>query len=119
MFTKIVDVTQVVVLVITGIFVVAMFAVGQDDGGGGGDEAAETGPASGEEIFTGNCASCHGADGGGGVGPAVAGGAVVEAYPEIEDEIAVITDGRGGMPAFGGPLSPEEIRAVAEYTRTL
>jgi len=31
--------------------------------------------------------------------------------------VPVITDGRGGMPAFAGQLSPEEIQAVTDYTR--
>jgi mono/diheme cytochrome c family protein len=40
-----------------------------------------------------------------------------EVYPDIDDQIAVIENGRGSMPAFGGSLSPEDIRAVAEYER--
>lgn len=69
----------------------------------------------------GHCASCHGPDGSGGVGPRLADGAVVDAYPAIEDQIAVITNGVEGtdMPAYRGLLTPEEIRAVAEYERTL
>jgi hypothetical protein len=31
--------------------------------------------------------------------------------------LAVVTNGRSGMPAFGGELSDAEIRQVAEYTR--
>ena len=29
-----------------------------------------------------------------------------------------MTDGRGGMPSFGGDLSEQEIEQVVEYTRT-
>lgn len=71
----------------------------------------------GSAVYSDNCASCHGADGSGGFGPALAGGAVVEAFPDPADQIAVITDGRNGMPDFGGSLSPEEIQAVTDYTR--
>ena len=40
-------------------------------------------------------------------------------YPDPADQIAVVTNGRGGMPAFGDRLSAEEIAAVVEYTRTV
>ena len=40
-------------------------------------------------------------------------------YPDPADQIAVVTNGRGGMPAFGEKLSEEEIAAVVEYTRTV
>jgi mono/diheme cytochrome c family protein len=71
----------------------------------------------GAAVYSSNCASCHGADGQGLVGPALGGGAVVEAYPDEADQVAVITDGRNGMPDFGDNLSAEEIQAVTDYTR--
>ena len=40
-------------------------------------------------------------------------------FPDPQDQIAVVTHGRGGMPAFGERLSPEEIAAVVDYTRTV
>ena len=52
-------------------------------------------------------------------GPKLSDGQVVERFPDVEDQIAVVTGGRGGMPSFEGKLSPEEIAAVVEYTRTL
>ncbi len=70
----------------------------------------------GQQIWTRNCASCHGASGNGGSGPALA-GTVADTYPDIEDQMAVIADGRNAMPAFGGRLSTEEIQAVARYSR--
>jgi mono/diheme cytochrome c family protein len=42
---------------------------------------------------------------------------VAEAFPDIEDQIAVIRDGRNGMPAWEGDLTPDEIEAVATYER--
>jgi mono/diheme cytochrome c family protein len=42
---------------------------------------------------------------------------VVESLPDEAEQIDVITDGRGGMPAFGDQLSAEEIEAVTAYTR--
>lgn len=71
----------------------------------------------GATIFATRCASCHGADGGGGFGPALA-GVVVQRFPNEADQIAVVTNGRGSMPSFGDSLTPEQVKAVADYTRT-
>lgn len=80
--------------------------------GGGGDEAGL-----GQSVYEDNCARCHGPDGEGGVGPQLGDGAVAENYPDIEDQLAVIREGRNGMPAWEGTLSPEEIEAVAMFER--
>jgi len=95
------------------VFVIMLFA-NEPDGGGG---ASAGGP--GAEVFSSRCASCHGSDGGGGIGPRLSGGAVVDAYPDIVDEIEVVTDGKDAMPAFGDRLTAKEIEQVVEYTRTL
>ena len=71
----------------------------------------------GRRVYVANCARCHGAPGQGGVGPQLADGRVTRRYPNIDDQIGVITDGRNVMPSFGGDLTPEEIRAVARYER--
>jgi mono/diheme cytochrome c family protein len=47
----------------------------------------------------------------------LADGRVVDRYPDIEDQIAVVTNGRGVMPSFGGALSVAEIREVVRYER--
>jgi mono/diheme cytochrome c family protein len=73
----------------------------------------------GAAIFRDNCATCHGGDGSGGIGPRLAGGRVVAVYPDPADQIAVVTNGRAGMPAFGAKLTDDEIAAVVEYTRTV
>jgi cytochrome c oxidase subunit 2 len=83
----------------------------------GGDSEPGGGESSGQSIYSDNCATCHGPDGEGGVGPELGGGAVAEAFPDIEDQIAVIRDGRNGMPAWEGDLTPDEIEAVATYER--
>ena len=77
------------------------------------------GGVDGATVFGDNCAVCHGGDGSGGIGPRLAGGRVVTVYPDPADQIAVVTTGRGGMPAFGEQLSEEEIAAVVDYTRTV
>ena len=75
-------------------------------------------PTPAASIYATRCASCHGADGGGGFGPPLGGGIVVERYPNPADQIAVVTNGRGSMPSFAGSLTPEQIAAVVEFTRT-
>jgi len=79
----------------------------------------ETGalPAGGAEIYAARCAQCHGSDGGGGAGPRLA-GKVADDFPDIEDQIAFVSKGKGGMPGFGSTLTPAELRLVVEYTRT-
>ncbi len=42
---------------------------------------------------------------------------MAENYPDIEDQLVVIREGRNGMPAWEDTLSPEEIEAVAVYER--
>jgi mono/diheme cytochrome c family protein len=89
---------------------------------GGDDEPGRdsTLPAELEEgwdIYVSRCATCHGRDGGGGVGPALADGRVVERYPDIADHLEIVREGRNAMPAWEGELTPEEIEAVVRYER--
>jgi cytochrome c5 len=78
-----------------------------DTGGGGGDLAA------GEEIFVANCGSCH---------TLTAAGTTGTVGPNLDDtsfdQGAVeeqVLQGGGGMPAFEGQLSEEEIQNVATF----
>jgi mono/diheme cytochrome c family protein len=105
----------VLVAGVLALVLVVAGACGDDDegSGGGGGEGATGGAA----VFSENCATCHGQDGEGGYGPELGGGAVAEAFPDIEDQIAVITNGRANMPAFEGELTDEQIRSVAEFER--
>jgi cytochrome c551 len=78
-----------------------------EGGGGGGD------PAQGTVVFTENCSTCHGATGEGGNG-----GPDLLTMPLAKTEagaIEQVTNGGGGMPAFKGTLSEEEIENVAAY----
>ena len=86
------------------------------------------------------CSSCHGANGEGGVGPALAGDEAETTFPDIEDHIAWVESGsigtpqaplgygdpareggqrvsKGGMPSFAGSLTQEQIEAVVQYER--
>jgi mono/diheme cytochrome c family protein len=91
------------------------------------------GPVDGTAIFAQFCATCHGQNGTGGVGPAMVGGSETRQFPNIEDHVAFVRDGSkpgvaygasgrgtGGMPPRGGAqLTEEQLRAVVEYERTL
>ena len=71
----------------------------------------------GQEVYEAECSRCHGESGGGGFGPKLSEGQAAIVYPDIADEIAIIADGRSGMPGFAAKLSPDEIEAVTRYTR--
>lgn len=89
------------------------------------------------------CSGCHGAEGGGGIGPALADGEVHTTFTSIEDQIVWIAQGSaivgtgnlyssadsprpravaGQMPGFGAesasPLDMEQLLAVTLYERT-
>ena len=101
-------------------FVVLLFVNDPDEpGGSAGGGGAGAGGVDGAAVFSDNCAGCHGADGGGNSGPPLDDGIVVANFPDVQDQIDVVTNGRGPMPSFGGRLSAEEIQAVVDYTRTL
>ncbi|MEX0665935.1 MAG: cytochrome c [Acidimicrobiia bacterium] len=108
MFLKrVVTVVEMLALAATLLFVVMLF---------GNEEGGTLSP--GAAIYDANCASCHGGDGGGGLGPTLA-GTVTKTFPDIEDQIAFVGAGEGAMPGFDGELSDEQISQVVEYTRTL
>src|SRR5262245_40618329 len=123
MFRKVVNVIEVLALVAAA-FVAVMLLVAEPEHStaaakGGAAYNSSTGalPSTGAEIYAANCSGCHGASGGGGAGPRLA-GKVQDDFPDIEDQIALVTKGKGGMPSFGGSLSAADIRLVVEYTRS-
>ena len=96
--------------------------------------------ALGQEIYSGSaaCAGCHGASGGGGVGPAFISGELYKTFPTCSDHIKWVQLGSsgwqsevgaeygaenkisiGGMPGFQGKLTDEEIRAVVAFERII
>jgi len=110
---RLVHVAAVVVLALTVTVVVACSS------GEAGPKPTDPKLALGWQVYKDHCATCHGADGGGGAGPKLA-GTVVADFPNIGDQITIIENGKGGgaMPAWKGSLTSQEIEAVAEYTRT-
>ena len=81
------------------------------------DQAKDPELVEGEKIFEATCATCHGADGGGGVGFKLSEGDVAKRYPNIEYQITVVTDGRNLMLPFRGKLTADEIQSVVRYQR--
>ena len=81
-----------------------------EEGGGASSELA-----AGEEVFDTNCSSCHtlaAAGTNGNVGPNLD-----ELKPSDALVEKQVTNGGGGMPAFGSTLSKEEIKHVANSCR--
>ncbi len=97
-----------------------------------GERGEAAAPSEGALLYQANCASCHGAGGGGGTAPAL--GGVTETFPEFSDHVEWVTEGSGpvrgetygannsgpstgGMPDFGGSLSEEQIVLVVCHER--
>jgi len=92
-----------------------------------GGALAQTAPANDEAtlqayieqglvVYTDNCAVCHGAEGEGGVGPALAKNGFVNGRAAVINQILYgATD--HGMPPFAPVLSDEEVAQVSTYIR--
>ncbi len=95
--------------------------------------AATSGPlAEGATIYA-KCATCHGADGSGGVGPSYKNGELAASFPNYADQIRWVSLGsagwpgdtygaqnkpkKGGMPAWANDLTPLQIAQVVRYER--
>ena len=96
--------------------------------------------ALGQQVYSGAaaCAGCHGANGGGGVGPAFIGGELYTTFPTCSDHAKWIELGSagwqseigptygaenkvsiGGMPGFQGKLTEDELYAVVVFERVV
>jgi alcohol dehydrogenase (cytochrome c) len=84
---------------------------GEEEAAAGGGATADA--AAGKEVFSEECSVCHGATGHGGNG-----GPDLRSMPLAKTQAGAekqVTNGGGGMPAFKGTLSEEEIANVAAY----
>jgi cbb3-type cytochrome c oxidase subunit III len=78
--------------------------------GGGGGQAAPSDP---KQVFVQSCGGCHtlqDAGTSGTIGPNLD-----QLKPPLDAAVRQITNGGGGMPAFGDQLSEQQIQALAEY----
>ena len=73
--------------------------------------------ARGEDVYNASCLACHGANGEGGLGNAIAGSAI--AMGGLDSHLNVIVNGIAGtaMQAFGAQLSDVDVAAVTTYQR--
>ncbi len=101
------------------IFILDWADASAEEPAGTPQETPDTETQTGAELFSGNCAPCHGADRNGvsGLGPAL----IPTRLSELSDaEIKeTILDGRTGtlMPPFGDKLSPEEIDVLLQFIK--
>ncbi|MEM9560986.1 MAG: cytochrome c [Actinomycetota bacterium] len=77
----------------------------------------------GEDIWAFNCASCHGLNGEGGIGPALNSEQFLQASTDEQTELLVAVGVPGSQMGaysldYGGPMTTEQIRAVAVYIRS-
>ncbi len=82
---------------------------------GGGGNAAQA--AAGKQVFTANCAGCHTLSDAG--ASAQVGPNLDQVQPDESAVAAQVRSGGGGMPAFEGQLSDDEINAVAAYVSSV
>jgi outer membrane protein assembly factor BamB len=97
-------------------------------GGGSSSSGASTKPASGGsatavslkagmKVFSSTCASCHTLAAAGSTG--TVGPNLDQLKPSDALVVKQVTNGGGGMPAFGSSLSKSQIQSVAKYVSTV
>jgi mono/diheme cytochrome c family protein len=119
MLRKVADGFEALAAVAVVVFVILLFANSPTPAPQAPAAAVQqAGGIDGGAVYGDRCAGCHGGDGSGGIGPRLA-GVMTERFPEPAQQIDVVTNGRGGMPAFGSRLSADEIAAVVDYTRSV
>jgi mono/diheme cytochrome c family protein len=75
---------------------------------------------SGAELFKASCARCHSEDGTGGKGPDLTTEKKQAKWKDSDEKLVKkITNGGFGMPKFRDKLKPEEIKAIADFVRSL
>lgn len=77
----------------------------------GGVDSAGNGDL-GASVFAANCATCHGPQGGGGVGPQLAGNRRAANESNVRNAVQF---GRGMMPGFQATLNADELEAVVQF----
>ena len=77
--------------------------------------------ADGAATFGKKCTSCHGKDGKSdtAMGKKMNAKDLTASKLDVAEIEAVITDGKGKSPPFKGKLSPEEIKELAAYVKSL
>jgi mono/diheme cytochrome c family protein len=97
--------------------------------GGGGSSGAGGAPTptgaqahdatllAGRNVYSAECATCHGVRGQGAVGPTFNDGRLLRDFPNAEDQVTFVSNGKGVMPAFAGLLTHQQLENVVAYER--
>lgn len=88
---------------------------GTDEGTADSGDGETVDTAAAEKVYQNNCASCHGGELGGGMGPALTEVGTKYSADEIVD---IIKNGKGGMPAQG-QVSDDDAQLVASWLATM
>jgi mono/diheme cytochrome c family protein len=78
------------------------------------------GPRAAGAVIYGKCASCHGAEGGGGTGRQLNNGEVLKTFPAIEDQLRWVAYGTeqyksAGVSIYGNPNRPGGVHNTGSY----
>lgn len=98
---------------VTGGMLLTVAACGSDNNAGKKDSGGPVSASAGEKLYKQSCASCHGGQLEGVVGPALENVGAKYSEEEIEN---IIHEGRGQMPA--GVVEGNEAKSVAKWLAT-
>ncbi len=96
----------------TGFLLVTLLGLLLAACGGGGGATVQGQPVA--DYYQANCATCHGTEREGDVGPALLPADLNESDVVYYD---IIADGQGGMPSWGDKLTDEEINTLVDFLR--
>lgn len=109
MFKRIVDGLQLLVTIATALTVFLLVTVNPTVA-----EIETPDPSAGADLFASSCSACHGQDGEGGLGPALAGG--LDGFESVEHVARFVSTGvPGRMPGFETRMTPDQVNAIAQY----
>jgi cytochrome c oxidase cbb3-type subunit 3 len=75
--------------------------------------------ANGKQVFSSNCASCHGLNAEGKIGPCLTDKDWKYGDSDTELYLSIRKGRKGGMPAWGTFLKPDQVVAVAAYVHSI
>ena len=81
--------------------------------GGGGEEDSPPAAAGAEKLYSDNCGNCHTLAAAGSTGKV--GPNLDQLKPGPDLVKSQVVNGGGGMPAFGGKLTDEQIQQISDY----
>lgn len=104
---------KLLLVFVTGGMLLTAAACGTDNNSGSNDSGEPVSASAGEKLFKQSCASCHGGQLEGGIGPALDNVGAKYSEEDIEN---IIHEGRGQMP--GGVVEGNDAKSVAKWLAT-